>query len=122
MEEVQEEVIEDEQTGVIPDTATLIAEYLDGLDFSIEIYADYSGKTLHLGDQVTLIARLKGYSKTDYRIQCQYSKDNSSWHDISGANGTSYTFTLNENNYDNYWHVKVTVSAVDIPDSLFVEE
>ncbi len=68
------------------------------------------------GYDVTLKAHLQNYENVEYDLQWQVSKDNSNWQDISGANGMTYSLTVNEENYNNYYRVVVTITGVEVAD------
>lgn len=104
----------------LPDTAVLLAEILDEMneERSIEIYISYEGEAVHFGDTVTLYAVLKGYENCEFTVQWQVSPDDQNYVDIAGQNGLSYTFTVDEENYTNYWRIVATITAVNVPDEL----
>ena len=56
---------------------------------------------------MTLTAVLKGYEGAEPALQWQ-ANGGSGWKDISGATGSTYTFTLTEANAGNAWRVAVT--------------
>jgi hypothetical protein len=107
----------------LPANAKLMSVIEDELNSerSVSVYAVYDGETLAFGDTVTLIAVLNGYENTTTTIQWQSSTDNANWSDINGADATTYTFTVTENNYRNFWRVAVTINGVIVADEL-VEE
>ena len=98
----------------LPENAQKIATLADQLDpnRSIDIYLAFDGTDLYLGDKVTLMAVLHGYDNAVYSLQWQSSPDDSSWSNISGANNSSYSFSLTMDNYKNYWRVAVVVDDV----------
>ena len=85
---------------------------------SISTYAVYDGDTLTFGDTVTLIAVLNGYDSLAYDLKWQSSPDNKAWTDVAGETAASYTFTITEENYTNYWRVAVTITGVVVPDDV----
>ena len=101
-----EEVAEEE----IPEDAQLVSVIEETVERSVSIYASYSGNTVSYGDTIKLYAVLKGYENVSYEMQWQVSSDNSSWQNISGANGSSYSLTVTEDNADNYYRIAVTVA------------
>lgn len=120
----EEAIVEANSTETeLPANAKLMTVIEDELNAerSISVYAVYDGETLAFGDTVTLIAVLNGYENTTTTIQWQSSTDNASWSDINGADATTYTFTVTENNYRNFWRVAVTINGVIVADEL-VEE
>ena len=77
---------------------------------SIELTSDYNGATGYIGLKITLTATLKGYDGLelgkDYRLKWQYSpKGGDNWVDIEGAEGTQYTFTLDQKTTRYSWRV-----------------
>lgn len=68
------------------------------------------------GYDVTLQAHLQNYENVEYSLQWQVSKDNSSWQDISGAHGLTYSLTVNKENYNNYYRIAVTITGVKVAD------
>ena len=77
------------------------------------MYASY-GDSVEFGDTITMMADFIGYDGTTYDIQWQTNAGNG-WEDVPGANGQSYSFTINESNYENDWRVITTVHNVEIP-------
>ena len=65
---------------------------------------------------VTLQAHLQNYENVEYSLQWQVSKDNSNWQDISGAHGLTYSLIVNEENYNNYYRIAVTITGVKVAD------
>lgn len=49
-----------------------------------------------IGTLAVLTVNLTGYENTEYIIQWQRSLDGAGWEDIAGANGTTYSFELDE--------------------------
>ena len=76
-------------------------------EITAEIHYSYAGDALYIGDKVTLSVSLTGAEPDEVSIQWQ-TNGGSGWEDVSGANGTSYTFKLSESNYRNEWRVAVT--------------
>lgn len=119
-----EEVIVEEpakaETNELPANARLMAIVEDELNAerSVSMYAVYDGDTLTFGDKVTLIAVLNGYENLAYDLKWQSSPDDKAWTDVAGETAASYTFTITEANYTNYWRVAVTVTGVVVPDDV----
>ena len=99
----------------LPENAELIGEILDELNAerSIDVYATY-GDSIDFGDTITLIAVFNGYEGTSFDIQWQ-TNSGSGWEDVPGANGQSFSFTMNESNYTNDWRVLANIHEVAIP-------
>ena len=108
------------ETNELPANARLMAIIEDELsaERSISTYAVYDGDTLTFGDTVTLIAVLNGYDSLAYDLKWQSSPDNKAWTDVAGETAASYTFTITEENYTNYWRVAVTITGVVVPDDV----
>ena len=68
------------------------------------------------GYDVILQAHLRNYENVEYTLQWQVSKDNSNWQDISGAHGLTYSLIVNEENYNNYYRIAVTITGVKVAD------
>lgn len=119
VEEAAEEPAQPE-TNELPANARLMAIVEDELNAerSISTYAVYDGDTLTFGDTVTLIAVLNGYENLAYDLKWQSSPDDKSWTDVAGETAASYTFTITEENYTNYWRVAVTITGVVVPDDV----
>ena len=107
---VEEVVIEEVAEEEIPEDAQLVSVIEETVERSVCIYASYAGNTVSYGDTIKLYAVLKGYENVNYEMQWQVSSDNSSWQNISGANGSSYSLTVTEDNADNYYRIAVTVA------------
>ena len=75
---------------------------------SVSIFASYEGDTVSYGDTITLKAQLKGYEGVAYTLQWQVSKDNSSWKNIPGETGLTYSIVVSEENANNYYRIAVT--------------
>lgn len=119
VEEAAEEPAQPE-TNELPANARLMAIVQDELNAerSVSMYAVYDGDALTFGDTVTLIAVLNGYDSLAYDLKWQSSPDDKAWTDVAGETAASYTFTITEANYTNYWRVAVTVTGVVVPDDV----
>ena len=106
----EETVIEEVAAEEIPEDAQLVGVIEESVERSVSIYASYSGSTVSYGDTIKLYAVLKGYENVNYEMQWQVSSDNSSWQNISGANGSSYNVVVSEDNANNYYRIAVTVA------------
>ena len=106
----EETVIEEVAAEEIPEDAQLVGVIEESVERSVSIYASYSGNTVSYGDTIKLYAVLEGYENVSYEMQWQVSSDNSSWQNISGANGSSYNVVVSEDNADNYYRIAVTVA------------
>ena len=68
---------------------------------SITLVSDWpSDKMGYVGLRITLTAQLTGFDGltegTDYRIQWSYTTDKQNWITVDGAEGTTFTFTLDD--------------------------
>lgn len=72
---------------------------------SVSIESDWpEGKIAYPGAKITLTATLEGFGE-NVTLQWQYSTDLENWTDEPGANGISYTYTLDETTANYYWRV-----------------
>ena len=106
----EETVIEEVAAEEIPEDAQPVGVIEESVERSVSIYASYSGSTVSYGDTIKLYAVLEGYENVSYEMQWQVSSDNSSWQNISGANGSSYSIVVSADNADNYYRIAVTVA------------
>lgn len=60
-------------------------------------------------DVMTLRATLIGFDNIDYAIQWQFSTDDATWTDVSGATGDTLVVQLDESNAGCYWRVSAEV-------------
>ena len=61
------------------------------------------------GDVMTLRATLIGFDNIDYALQWQFSTDDATWTDVSGATGDTLVVQLDESNAGCYWRVSAEV-------------
>lgn len=60
-------------------------------------------------DVMTLRATLIGFDNIDYALQWQFSTDDATWADVSGATGDTLVVQLDESNAGCYWRVSAEV-------------
>lgn len=60
-------------------------------------------------DVMTLRATLIGFDNIDYALQWQFSTDDATWTDVSGATGDTLVIQLDESNAGCYWRVSAEV-------------
>ena len=60
-------------------------------------------------DVMTLRATLIGFDNIDYALQWQFSTDDATWTDVSGATGDMLVVQLDESNAGCYWRVSAEV-------------
>ena len=77
-------------------------------DRSVRIESDWpAGKKGYVGARITLTAYVTGFNEGEYTLQWQYSVNGEDWNDQPGANGETYTYTLNEITTHYTWRVMV---------------
>lgn len=67
------------------------------------------GEPQYDGDVMTLRATLIGFDNIDYALQWQFSTDDATWTDVSGATGDTLVVHLDESNAGCYWRVSAEV-------------
>lgn len=67
------------------------------------------GEPQYDGDVMTLRATLIGFDNIDYALQWQFSTDDATWTDVSGATGDTLVVQLDESNAGYYWRVSAEV-------------
>jgi hypothetical protein len=73
---------------------------------AIRLSSDWpEGKPAYEGDMITLSAELIGFENLNYTLQWQHSTDMQEWVNEPGANGTSFTYELNETTCEYTWRV-----------------
>ena len=63
------------------------------------------GEPAYEGDMITMTAELIGFEGTNYTLQWQHSTDKKEWVNEPGANGTTFTYELNETTCQYSWRV-----------------
>lgn len=67
------------------------------------------GEPQYDGDVMTLRTTLIGFDNIDYALQWQFSTDDATWTDVSGATGDTLVVQLDESNAGCYWRVSAEV-------------
>lgn len=67
------------------------------------------GEPQYDGDVMTLRATLIGFDNIDYALQWQFSTDDATWTDVSGATGDTLVVYLDESNAGCYWRVSAEI-------------
>lgn len=67
------------------------------------------GEPQYDGDVMTLRATLIGFENIDYALQWQFSTDDATWTDVSGATGDTLVVQLDESNAGCYWRVSAEI-------------
>ena len=67
------------------------------------------GEPQYEGDVMTLLATLIGFDNIDYALQWQFSTDDATWTDVSGATGDTLVVQLDESNAGCYWRVSAEI-------------
>lgn len=104
-----------------PDDAAALAqtdEIIEDVPISEDLAVDLSnayviiscanGSNVRLGETVTLVAQVFGLGGVAYSMQWQY-QCGGEWHDVGGANGDTYSYTLTENNTAYAWRLALTI-------------
>ena len=92
---------------IVPDALPNEEPATDTSNISITIRC-LNGYTAQLGDTITLTADITGAKGATYSLQWQYRCEGG-WQNVNGANGTSYRYTLNEDNARYDWRLILTV-------------
>ena len=97
----------DAPTPAVTDTAEPQPQPVRSADIHVTI-----PKNPQYGDTVTLQATLSGYEGVSVSLQWQYSRDQEHWTDAHGnsANGTDYSFQINDDTVCTYWRLAVTTA------------
>lgn len=113
---IQQPTIAEAEAAVVEeDKGILIQEILDAQypGRKISIYAKWADMNkLEIGNTITLTAVLSGYEGLVYTQRWQVATEGSNYQDVSGANGLSHTFILDEQNYYWSWRIAVDIAAV----------
>ena len=67
------------------------------------------GEPQYDGNVMTLRATLIGFDNIDYALQWQFSTDDATWTDVSGATGDTLVVQLDESNAGCYWRVSAEI-------------
>lgn len=67
------------------------------------------GEPQYDGNVMTLCATLIGFDNIDYALQWQFSTDDATWTDVSGATGDTLVVQLDESNAGCYWRVSAEI-------------
>ena len=67
------------------------------------------GEPQYDGDVMTLRATLIGFDNIDYALQWQFSTDDATWTDVSGATGDTLVVQLDESNAGCFWRVSAEI-------------
>jgi len=90
-----------------PDTPD-IPERSDLSDARVVIWTDANEAT-SFGDMVTAYCEIENLYGWEYSLQWQYSDEQGSWHDIPGAQSSSYSFEWTADNSGFSWRARVDV-------------
>ena len=115
VEEVIEAAIEPEEESA-PEVTSDAVEFEENdwgeitIEFKREVYVSFLREPKHFGDTVTLVATLVNFKPDDqYTIAWQYSIDGKEWISIEGEDERTYTFILDEINYQYSYRALVEV-------------
>lgn len=96
------------EEDILPDAAAGEELLPDMSNITIRVVCLNSG-SVRLGDTITLSAQITGLDGFGYTLQWQYLSGGE-WHDQSGANGATYSFTLTQENARYQWRVVLTIA------------
>ena len=65
-----------------------------------------------IGSVAHFSALLDGYDTLDYKLQWQYSEDNTIWNNLENAKDTTIDVEVTLDNYEYYWRVVVYVMDI----------
>lgn len=89
---------------VVAETGVLTVE--NSVYRAIKLTSDWpAGQPAYAGTLITMTAELIGFENVDYTLQWQYSIGDNEWVNEPGANGTTFTFELNETTVQYTWRV-----------------
>jgi hypothetical protein len=89
---------------VVAETGVLTVE--NSVYRAIKLTSDWpAGQPAYAGTLITMTAELIGFENVDYTLQWQYSVGDNEWVNEPGANGTTFTFELNETTVQYTWRV-----------------
>lgn len=89
---------------VIAEPGVLVIE--NGVYRAIKLSSDWpADQPAYAGTMITMTAELIGFENVDYTLQWQYSVDGNEWINEPNANGTTFTFELNETTVQYTWRV-----------------
>ncbi len=64
-----------------------------------------------IGSVAHFSAQLTGYEELNYTVQWIVSTDNENWTDVEGATGETMDVVVTEDNYMNYWRIRVHIEG-----------
>lgn len=80
------------------------------IDFStLSVAISAESDVVELGGDMVLNAILTGFEDLNYTLQWQFSTDDATWTDVSGATGDTLVVQLDESNAGCYWRVSAEV-------------
>ena len=109
------EIISEENTeeeNVVVEDEPVDPMELINADRFVTVSFQWESEDHVFGNKVLARAILTGYDNTVYELQWQHSKDGVNYTDIAGATGETFEFVVTEDNYMDYWQVKVVIVAV----------
>ena len=113
-EEVEETEDIAEETDAADEEEMIEADPMDLIneDRHVSVSFQWESDDHVFGQKILARATLTGYENTVYKLQWQHSKDGVNYTDVSGATGETLEFVVTEDNYMDYWQVKVVIVAV----------
>ena len=89
---------------IVTEPGVLVIE--NGVYRAIKLSSDWpADQPAYAGTMITMTAELIGFENIDYTLQWQYSIDGKEWFNEPDANGTTFTFELNETTVQYTWRV-----------------
>lgn len=108
-EEAEGETAETEET--LPEEAEETEEIELPEDRKVDVVISWEDPIPGIGSTAHLDAVLTGYEELEYTLQWVTSTDNENWEEIEGATGPRMDVVVTEENYENYWRVRVHVEG-----------
>ena len=108
-EEAEDETAETEET--LPEEAEETKEIELPEDRKVDVVISWEDPIPGIGSTAHLDAVLTGYEELEYTLQWVTSTDNENWEEIEGATGSRMDVVVTEENYENYWRVRVHVEG-----------
>ena len=108
-EKAEEETAETEET--VPEETEETEELELPEDRKVDVVISWDDPIPGIGSTAHLDAVLTGYEELEYTLQWVTSTDNENWEEIEGATGSRMDVVVTEENYENYWRVRVHVEG-----------
>jgi len=101
-------------TQAVPQKAVHVETLRDRLNDNraIDIYVTFEKDGTTLGESAKLTAVLSGYDALVYTLQWQQSDDGEHWENVGAANEKDLEIITSEDNRNDYWRVRVTITGL----------